>query len=67
MTEIEGLTSLHLVALGEGGIKTLDDLADLAADELLELLPRQDLTEAHANDIIMKARAHWFEGESKES
>lgn len=67
LTELEGLTSAHLVVLGEGGIKTLDDLADLAADELLELLPRQDLTEAEANDIIMKARAHWFEGESIES
>ncbi|MEB3701737.1 Transcription termination/antitermination protein NusA [Candidatus Bealeia paramacronuclearis] len=67
LTDLEGLTSSLLVSLGEGGIKTLDDLADLAADELLELLPRQDLTESQANDIIMKARAHWFEGESIES
>ena len=67
LVDFEGLTSSHLVALGEGGVKTLDDLADLAADELLELLPQQDLTEAEANDIIMKARAHWFEGESIES
>src|SRR5260221_3116626 len=31
---IDGLTPAMLVALGDKGIKTLDDLADLAADEL---------------------------------
>src|SRR5437773_2257599 len=33
---IEGLTPAMLVALGEAGIKTLDDLADLATDELVQ-------------------------------
>ena len=55
-----------LVALGENGIKTLDDLADLAADELLEILPDDSLTPARANEVIMAARAHWFEGEAKD-
>ncbi len=32
--EIEGVTPAMLVTLGELGVKTLDDLADLAADEL---------------------------------
>ena len=31
-----------LVALGENGIKTLDDFADLAGDELVELLDDSD-------------------------
>jgi N utilization substance protein A len=34
LTELEGLTPAMLVTLGEQGVKSLDDLADLAADEL---------------------------------
>jgi N utilization substance protein A len=49
-----------IVALGRQGIKSLDDLADLAADELVELLPDAGLTEAEAGELIMAARAHWF-------
>ena len=60
---IEGVDPALLVALGENGVKTLDDLADLAGDELLELAPAGSLTEAAADAIIMAARAHWFEGE----
>src|SRR5690606_22523474 len=63
LAEIEGLTPAMLVALGEKGIKTLDDLGDLASDELREMLPDQKLTEAEANAIIMAARAPWFEGQ----
>jgi len=63
---IEGLTPAMLVALGEKGIKTLDDLADLAADELIDekdgILKGFDLGINAANAIIMAARAHWFEG-----
>ena len=35
---IEVLTPAMLVALGEKGVKTLDDLADLASDELIEIV-----------------------------
>ncbi|NJO67834.1 MAG: transcription termination/antitermination protein NusA [Rhodospirillales bacterium] len=51
-----GLKPAMLVALGENGIKTLDDLADLAADELMEIVPAGTLTMDQASDIIM-ARA----------
>jgi transcription termination/antitermination protein NusA len=34
LTEIPGLTTLMLVALGEHGIKTIDDLAGCATDDL---------------------------------
>ena len=62
--EIEGLDPRKIIALAEKGIKTLDDLADLAGDELVELLG-DGLNETQANAIIMAARAHWFpEGES---
>jgi N utilization substance protein A len=60
---IEGLTPGMLVALGEAGVKTLDDLGDLAGDELLEILRGHDLSEEEANAIIMAARAHWFADE----
>ena len=44
---------------------TLDDLADLATDELLDIVGKDNLPEERANEIIMSARAHWFEGEVK--
>ena len=60
---IEVFTPQMLVTLGEKGVKTLDDLADLASDELIEILGEEALDEAAANEIIMGARAHWFDGE----
>src|SRR2546421_1182324 len=68
LVALEGLTPGMLVTLGEGGIKTLDDFADLAGDELLEMLSASDkggakLELEEANALIMKARAHWFEGD----
>src|SRR5258706_5004062 len=66
LTSLEGLTPGMLVTLGENGIKTLDDFADLAGDELLEMLTASDKAGAKlelddANALIMAARAHWFE------
>src|SRR6201747_630834 len=58
---IEVLTPQMLVALGEKGVKTLDDLADLAGDELVEILGADAIDEEAANEIIMAARAHWFD------
>jgi N utilization substance protein A len=49
-----------LVKLGEAGVKTLDDLGDLATDELIEIVGEDAWTEDAANAIIMKAREHWF-------
>ena len=63
LAEVKGVTPALLVVLGENGIKTRDDLADLATDELLEFAPPGSLTESKANEIIMAARAHWFEEE----
>ncbi|HEV2673958.1 MAG TPA: transcription termination factor NusA [Aliidongia sp.] len=61
LIELDGLSLGMAAKLGENGIKTLDDLGDLASDELIELL--KDVTkmsEEQANEIIMAARAHWF-------
>ena len=56
----EALNLRQIVKLGENGVKTLDDLADLATDELREFLGEKEVTESAANAIIMAARAHWF-------
>jgi N utilization substance protein A len=64
IAELPGLRPAMLVALGEKGVKTLDNLADLASDELLELLPESSLSEEDADAIIMAARAHWFTDEN---
>ena len=66
LVEIEGLTPAMVAKLGESGVKTLDDLADLAGDELIETLKDAvRLTEEQANTIIMAARAHWFADEDE--
>ena len=61
---IETFTPAMLVALGEKGVKTLDDLADLASDELIEIIGAEAMDEETANDVIMAARAHWFDDEA---
>ena len=57
---IEVMTLQMLVQLGEKGVKTLDDLADLASDELVEIVGAGAMDEDTANQVIMAARAHWF-------
>ena len=57
LRDLEGLTPELIAKLGEGGVHTRDDLADLAIDELTELTG-QSPEEAKA--LIIKARAHWF-------
>src|SRR5207302_4911484 len=65
---VDGLTPGMLVTLGESDIKTLDDFAGLAGDELVEMLAASDkggvkLELDDANTLIMAARveAHWFD------
>ena len=66
LLELSDLNSAMLVTLGEGGVKTLEDFADLASDELIDpyegILREYGLAEEEANDIIMRARvaAGWF-------
>jgi N utilization substance protein A len=63
VAELGNFTPTQLVKLGENGVKTLDDLGDLAGDELREILGADVLNEDEANELIMAARAHWFDGE----
>ena len=66
LAAIEGLSPVALVVLGEADIKTLDDLGDLAGDELIEILGAIAPNLDDANAIIMAARAHWFDDEPAE-
>ena len=67
LSNLEGLTKEMLLVLAENGIKTLDNLADLASDELLEFIPDGELSEESANEIILNARAHWFDDEEMDT
>lgn len=82
IAELPHMTEAMLVTLGKAGLKTLDDVADLATDELVlkrkseprrrndnrkpepdGVLATYGLSEEQGNEIIMAARAHWFEDE----
>jgi len=57
--QIDGqdLSPALIAQLGDAGIHTRDDLADLAVDELTEVTGLPDET---ARALILKAREHWF-------
>jgi N utilization substance protein A len=58
LLQLEGMDTQLAAKLAEGGVKTRDDLADLAVDELSEMT---GIEEERAKSLIMAARAHWFE------
>lgn len=58
MINLEGMTKEVAAKLAENGVKTRDDLAELAVDELIEMT---GIDESRAKELILKARAHWFE------
>jgi len=58
LLNLEGMTRELAAKLAAGSIKTRDDLAELAVDELVELT---GIDEERAKELILKARAHWFE------
>ncbi len=51
------LSDENINALSSSGIKNKDDLAELATDELMDII---DISEEAASEMIMKAREHWF-------
>ncbi|MFZ2619990.1 MAG: transcription termination factor NusA, partial [Alphaproteobacteria bacterium] len=62
-----GMNADMLTALGEKGVKSLDDLGDLATDELMEMLPAGMLNAKAAEKMIMAARARWFAAENADN
>jgi len=62
LLSLEGMDTEIASKLAANGITTRDALADLAGDELIELT---GIAEQKAQDLIMKARAHWFEPQAE--
>ncbi len=60
LLSLEGMDHELAATLAQAKVLTLDELAELAVDELLEIV---DIGEERAKTLIMGARAHWFEGE----
>ncbi len=58
MLGLELMNDKLAYVLADKGIRTRDDLADLATDELLDLI---DMEADDASELIMEARQHWFE------
>ena len=58
LLNLESMTRELAAKLGAGGIKNREDLAELAVDELVEMT---GIDEERAKELILKARAHWFE------
>ena len=54
---LEGMQPDLALALARRGVRTREDLAEQAVDDLLDI---QGLTAEEAGQLIMKAREHWF-------
>jgi N utilization substance protein A len=58
---MEGMDRQLAFVLSSRGIVTMEDLAEQGVDELMDI---EDMTEERAGELIMTARAPWFEEES---
>jgi len=58
MLNLEGMDKPLAAKLARANVRTRDDLADLAVDELVELT---GVDNERATNLITTARAHWFE------
>ncbi|MCQ8896385.1 transcription termination factor NusA [Limnobacter humi] len=57
LASLEGMDAELIAKLAEHSISDRDSLAELAVDELMEMT---GVSDERARDLIMKARAHWF-------
>jgi N utilization substance protein A len=62
LLKLEGVDGALAAKLVESNIKTRDDLADLAVDELSEIT---GMDAEKAKKLIMAARAHWFDNKEQ--
>ncbi|ASK35207.1 transcription termination/antitermination protein NusA [Alcanivorax sp. N3-2A] len=60
LLNMEGMDRALAVDMASRGIVTMEDLAEQAVDDLLEI---EGMDEERAAQLIMTARAPWFEGE----
>ncbi len=61
LLELEGVSREMAFILANNGITDREELAEQAVDDLLEIEQLEGLDEESAGQLIMTARAHWFE------
>lgn len=61
LLNMDGMDRHLAFVLASRGIVTMEDLAEQGVDELMDI---EDMTEERAGELIMTARAPWFEEES---
>jgi N utilization substance protein A len=64
LLDMEGMSKDLALTLASKGVTTLDDLAELAVDELVEI---SQMNEEQAAAMIMKARESWFADENTDA
>lgn len=63
LLSMDGMERELAFKLAERGVCTMEDLAEQSIDELLEI---QGMTEERAGELIMTARAPWFENDTNQ-
>ena len=58
LMSVEGMEMTLALELTQKGIKDREELAEQSIEELTSII---DISEEDAGDLIMRARAHWFE------
>lgn len=64
LLDMDGMSRDLALTLASKGVTTLDDLAELAVDELVEM---GEMNEEQAAALIMKARESWFADEKTDA
>ncbi|VAW59995.1 Transcription termination protein NusA [hydrothermal vent metagenome] len=62
LREMQGMDEVLAKKLASKGICSMEDLAEQAVDELIEI---EEMTEERASSLIMTARAPWFENQDE--
>ncbi len=58
LLSLEGMDEATAYVLASRGVRTREDLAELAVDEITDI---EDMDAERASALIMEARKHWFE------
>ena len=58
LLDLPGMDETTAYALAERGVRTREDLAELATDEIADI---DGMDDERAATLIMEARRHWFE------
>jgi N utilization substance protein A len=64
LLSLDGMEKSLAFILASRGVVTREDLAEQAVDDLLDI---DELDEERAGELIMAARAHWFEADEQAS